>query len=91
MIFIFKFLGIIVLFLLVLALIFVIVGFSVLRKFFGKKGTGYSSTYTRTSSNPEQKTDSNADEKIGKIYAEKIFDKDEGEYVEFEDIPDNKR
>lgn len=88
MIIIFKFLGFIVLFLLVLALVFVFIGFSVLRKVLFKKRTVDSRT--NTYSGPKQASYANEEpeDKIGKIYAEKIFDKDEGEYVEFEEIPD---
>lgn len=91
MIVLFKFLGFIVLFFIVLALIFVVIGFSFLRKMMGrrKNQNPYSSTYS--SNGKSQDSYGSPDEKIGKVYAEKLFDKNEGEYVDFEDIPDKKQ
>ncbi len=68
-----------------------VIGFSYLRKLMSK-GNTRSKRYTYTNNqgnNYNTSNDSSEEDKISKAYAEKIFDKDEGEYVDFEEIPDN--
>lgn len=78
----------------VLVLLFAaVIGFSYLRKMLNRNNAGnkrYTYTNNRTNTYNPSSTPTEED-KIGKAYAEKIFDKDEGEYVEFEDIPDKNR
>lgn len=68
-----------------------VIGFSYLKKMMNKSKAGNKRyTYTNTQGNNYNTSGSSSEEdKISKAYAEKIFDKDEGEYVDFEEIPDN--
>lgn len=77
----------------IVLLLATVIGFTYLKRIFNKNNTGnrqYTYTNRRQHSDATTKT-SNDEDKIGKAYAEKIFDKDEGEYVDFEEIPDNSK
>lgn len=77
----------------IVLLLAAVIGFTYLKRIFNRNNTGnrqYTYTTRQQNSNTTPNT-SNDEDKIGKAYAEKIFDKDEGEYVDFEEIPDNNR
>lgn len=92
-----KFLGGIIIFIAVLLFSFVLIGLSVIAKSFG----GFRNFFRmrraakqqfKQQSNYEQRREARpssvaAEDKIGKSYADKILDRNESEYVDFEDIP----
>lgn len=92
-----KFLGGIIIFIAVLLFSFVLIGLSVIAKSFG----GFRNFFRmRRAAKQQFKQQANyeprrearassvaAEDKIGKSYADKILDRNESEYVDFEDIP----
>ena len=81
----------IILFILLFFFVIVIVGFSVLFKFLKMLGIGRKTDrryYENTRTSGETKEDSSFSEPIKRKSAEKkkVFDKTEGEYIDFEDV-----